>query len=305
MLITLTKEIVKRRPGELPTESGNRTRGYLLDMARAGMDRPTRIDWENHWVESHFTEALRYFTTPSHPCYNPDFVRSLTSIAPEWLDWKTELVRRRKERILGMIMPGVPMYKTLDPGDCVYCGYCLNPNHELYDDVFEAAVGKVNYGWIKNNDRRYKYIIKDLEEFFLTYRKFPSIRAKGRRERYLYYWRRDRFREKTDRVPRGKPQRPIDPAILLYLEQSKLPNNLFDLDLRFFNTFISGFNRLEQFYIENGRLPKRFSRNQREQELSHWLVSRKRVPKAYLWIPIARILLKEFDMPEDTFAPIN
>jgi len=79
------------------------------------------------------------------------------------------------------------------------------------------------------------------------------------------------------------------------LKKTKLPKNLFYIDLRFFNVAMSKLKRVINFYKKNGELPDV------DTILGKWIESRDRVPKIKLWKEIAKPLIKQAGLPENLF----
>ena len=128
--------------------------------------------------------------------------------------------------------------------------------------------------------------------FVLENCRFPSGKFPlSDEESTLYYWWRDR---KTGKFS-------IKKEVITELKNSFLPDNLFELNLKFFNVYAKFFSELKEFVTENNRLPKAYSRAKKEQKLYHWLTSRKKAGKNNIWKPILLHILKYNDIKMEKF----
>lgn len=289
-------------------KNGNVTKETLIQIAESGAKRP-RSDAEDQ-TERRLGCLFSAFLTKSKACYDPVFKEYIEEIRPDW--FQGGKVEAHKQRILELAKknPLSRRIQVLTKSDSMFLNSILDPRSSLYDAKYVKEIAKYCYWWLNNKDRD-TYAIIDMERFFLEHKRFPCILKTAykygsdleKREGFLYYWWRSYKLRRESKSAFRRVKR--------MLVQTCLPENLFELDLRYFNIAISRLPEVVDFKREKGRLPrgryfhwKGEDRKEvdRERGLSVWLRSRNRqVTKIKAWNKVAAPLMASLGLPTNLF----
>ena len=301
--------------------SCNQSKSKLLTLAKSGAPLPNvnSKSIKTRRLKLSFDSYIRV----GGFAHDPIFKKSVQEINPDWFMSGYQL--REVERKKKILLLASKSYYTspasiLDTNERAMMSQYTNPKHAKFDLEFMDELGISCPSWVRHSER-WRYMLIDLESFFLEHRHFPTA-LKGsylgssdiqvRREGYLYYWFREFSRNARGTDTCRFPKRKIQSGFRKFLRSSKLPSDLLTLNLQFFNRYLCRLKELEDFYITHGRLPKimkgrhKFDgsniNNDHETSLCLWMRTRLREDsRGKLWVKIARPLIENSALPNNVF----
>jgi len=146
-----TKELKKIRPDWLitPSDIANQKKDQLLEMAKSGKPKPgCTTKWGIY---------LNNYTKLKSACYDPEFVKTLKRIKPDWLITPFDKANQKKDQLLKMAKnkESKPFPKK-HPLGANLNGYICSSSYS-YDKEFVEKLKKIRPDWlITQSDRTNK-----------------------------------------------------------------------------------------------------------------------------------------------------